>query len=68
MVALLLTSMALGVVARTVPQMQIFIISMPVNILLGFLFLGLSLNFCGAHLYKVFDEFGQVLFALIRLF
>ena len=66
-IALLLSSVALGLVARTVPQMQIFVVAMPLKILLGLLFLGLSLPFCASFLYNIFDQFGQSLFALIRL-
>jgi flagellar biosynthetic protein FliR len=42
-VALLLGTVAFGLVARTVPQMNIFVVSMPVNIAVGLLFFGLSL-------------------------
>jgi flagellar biosynthetic protein FliR len=44
MVALLATTVALGIMARTFPQMNIFMISMPLNIGVGFLILGLSLH------------------------
>jgi len=43
MVALLATSVVLGVMARSFPQMNIFVISMPLNIGIGFIILGLSL-------------------------
>ncbi len=43
MVALLATSVALGIMARAFPQMNIFMVSMPLNIGIGFLALGLSL-------------------------
>jgi flagellar biosynthesis protein FliR len=43
MVALLATTVILGVMARSFPQMNVFIISMPVNIGVGFVILGLSL-------------------------
>jgi flagellar biosynthetic protein FliR len=43
MVALLATSVVLGVMARSFPQMNIFMISMPLNIAVGFMVLGLSL-------------------------
>jgi flagellar biosynthetic protein FliR len=56
-VALLLTTVAFGLVARTVPQMNIFVVSMPVNIAVGLLFFGLSLP----HLTGYFgDLFGGV--------
>ena len=50
MVALLLATVAFGLVARTVPQMNIFIVSMPVNIAVGLLFFGLSLPHLTAYL------------------
>ncbi len=43
MVALLLTSVILGIMARAFPQMNIFMVSMPLNIGIGFVVLGLSL-------------------------
>lgn len=43
MVALLLTSVTLGIMARAFPQMNIFMVSMPLNIGIGFIVLGLTL-------------------------
>jgi len=43
MVTLLLTSVALGIMARAFPQMNIFMISFPLNIGIGFLVLGMTL-------------------------
>lgn len=43
MVALLATTVILGVMSRSFPQMNVFIISMPVNIGVGFVILGLSI-------------------------
>jgi len=43
MITLLLTDVALGIVARTVPQMNIFIVGFPLKIGVGFLVLGASL-------------------------
>ena len=42
-VALLATSVALGIVARSFPAMNVFMVSMPLNIGIGFLILGVSL-------------------------
>ena len=42
-VALLATSVALGIVARSFPAMNVFMVSMPLNIGIGFLILGISL-------------------------
>lgn len=43
MAALLFTNVAMGVIARTVPQMNIFIVSFPIQIGCGLIVLGLSL-------------------------
>jgi len=42
-VSLLATSVALGIVARSFPAMNVFMVSMPLNIGIGFLILGISL-------------------------
>ncbi len=44
MVSLLLATVALGVMARAFPQMNIFMISLPLNIGLGLLILGMTLT------------------------
>jgi flagellar biosynthetic protein FliR len=44
MVALLLTTVALGIMARVFPQMNVFMISMPLNIGLGLIILGATLT------------------------
>ncbi len=56
-VVLMVVTVAFGLVARTVPQMNIFIVSMPLNIGVGMLFLGLSLPHLAAY---VSDLFGGV--------
>jgi flagellar biosynthetic protein FliR len=65
MVALLLGTVAFGLVARTVPQMNIFVVSMPVNIAVGLLFFGLSLPHLAAYLGDLFS--GMARNALILL-
>jgi len=57
MVALLLTSVALGIMARAFPQMNIFMVSMPLNIGLGFMILGTTLTIF-FHVLEV--SFGQL--------
>lgn len=67
MVALLLTSVALGLIARTVPQMQIFIVAMPLKIILGLIFLGISLPYCSEFLKNAFVAMGAAIQGLLRL-
>jgi flagellar biosynthetic protein FliR len=68
MVSLLLTSAALGLVARAVPQMQIFVISMPVKIVVGLVFLSLSLPFCASFLEKAFHQLGRTIHWMLKMF
>lgn len=67
MVALLLTSVALGLVARTVPQMQIFIVAMPLKIILGLLFLGFSMPYIMHFLKGAFVKLGENIQGVIYL-
>lgn len=63
---MLLTSVAFGLVARTVPQMHIFIVAIPVKILIGLLFLGFSLPFLSLFLRKIFNGLGSDILLLLR--
>lgn len=65
-VALLLTTVAFGLVARTVPQMNIFVVSMPVNIAVGLLFFGLSLPHLTGYLGELFGGVARNSLALLR--
>ncbi len=66
-VALLLTSVAMGILARTVPQMNIFIVSFPLKIGVGMLVLGMSLPIFLMVFRKLFAQFQTDFLALIRL-
>lgn len=66
MVALLLGTVAFGLVARTVPQMNIFVVSMPVNIAVGLLFFGLSLPHLAAYLGDLFSGMARNALALLK--
>lgn len=57
MVALLLTTVALGIMARAFPQMNVFMISLPLNIGLGLITLGMTLTIF-FHVLEV--SFGQL--------
>lgn len=57
MVSLLLASVALGIMARAFPQMNIFMISLPLNIGIGFIVLGMTLMVF-MHVLEV--SFGQI--------
>lgn len=64
--ALLLSSVAFGLVARTVPQMNVFIVAMPLKIAVGLLFLGFSLPYFAAFVNALFRGFGKQIFMLLK--
>ena len=66
MAVMLLTSVAFGLVARTVPQMHIFIVAMPVKIAIGLVFLGFSLPIFSLFLKKIFADFGTDIILLFK--
>jgi flagellar biosynthetic protein FliR len=67
LVALLLTNIALGIIARMVPQMNIFFLSMPVNLGIGLLILSLALPYLSWGMRQWLGHLGRDLFLLIRL-
>ncbi len=64
--ALLLTSIAFGLIARTVPQMNILFVAMPLKIMIGLLFIGFSLPYLSAFLKTVFSNLGNTILLVIR--
>jgi flagellar biosynthetic protein FliR len=68
LVALLLTSIALGIVARTVPQMNVYFVAMPVSIAVGLIFMALSFPFVWLVLADRFADLGRTLLAVLRPF
>ena len=56
---LILTQVAMGVIAKMVPQINILITSFPVTIGLGMIFVGLSLELLVPYLRSLFDESGK---------
>jgi len=66
-VAMLLVSVALGLVARAVPQMNVFIVAMPLQILVGLAFIVLSLPDLASFLRNLFTTIGENFLAVLRL-
>lgn len=64
-VLLLLTSVGLGMVARTVPQINIFIVGFPLEIAVGLVAIGAALPFMGHFIAKAFADYGSVLEAML---
>jgi flagellar biosynthetic protein FliR len=68
MVALLLANAALGVLARTIPQLNVFVVGFPVNVGVGLLMLGASLPFTFRLLASRFGGLEPTLDSLVRGF
>ena len=66
-VVLILTSVAFGLLARTVPQMNIFIVAMPLKIAVGLAFVIFSLPYFRFFLIELFRDFSAQLNGVIRL-
>jgi len=59
MAIMILIQIALGIVARTIPQVNILINSFPLTIGLGLVFLGLSMELLFPYLKDLFEESGK---------
>jgi flagellar biosynthesis protein FliR len=68
LVALLLTDVALGILARTMPQMNIFVVGIPGKIAAGLFTLSISLPFYIAFIGGGFDEMYQNVYRLLAIF
>jgi flagellar biosynthetic protein FliR len=63
---LFLTQVAMGLIARTVPQVQVMILAFPLTIALGLVFLSLTLMLMGPYLVGEFAWFKDPLFHVLR--
>ncbi|MCK5681517.1 flagellar type III secretion system protein FliR [bacterium] len=66
MAALLLSDVSLGVVARTAPQMNIFIVGMPLKILLGMLLIAFTFTYLSTMLGGLFKLLFNDIMLLLR--
>lgn len=66
LIVVLLVNGALGVLARTIPQLNVFVVGFPVNVGVGLMVLGASLPFTFRFLAARFDDTGATLAALVR--
>ena len=64
-VALFLTNVALGVLAKAIPQMNVFMMSLPLTIAVGLLSLAASLQVLGYMLPKIFHQIQNDIATLI---
>jgi len=67
LVALFLSNLCLGIVARTVPQVNILMIGFPLNIALGMILLGVTLNNLSPFLAGLIRRMGSVLMGVLRI-
>lgn len=65
--AMFLTNVALGLIARSVPQMNVFVVGMPVKLALGAAVIAVSLPLYVSMLAGAFDGLSRTLAALLRL-
>jgi flagellar biosynthetic protein FliR len=64
---MLMVSVGLGLVARTVPQIHIFIVAMPLKILIGLIFMVIVGPYLTAYLIDLFSSYQVTLFDLIKI-
>jgi flagellar biosynthetic protein FliR len=64
--AMLLTSIAFGLVARAVTQMNVFIVAMPLKIGVGLFFIAVSLPYLSSFLKTVFSQLGHTIMLLLK--
>jgi flagellar biosynthetic protein FliR len=67
MIALFLSNLCLGIVARTVPQVNILMIGFPINIGLGLILFGLILGMLAPFLTTMTRGMGEVMMSMFRL-
>jgi flagellar biosynthetic protein FliR len=61
MAVLLFTQIAMGILAKAVPQVNILMTSFPITICVGLVFLGFSLDFFLPYFRSLFEETGKEL-------
>jgi len=68
LVAVVLTDMALGILARTMPQMNIFVVGVPGKIIVGIFVLSIGLPFYIFFLEMAFDGMYKNIFRILSFF
>lgn len=67
MVALLITDVALGLIARVAPQMNVFLVGFPLKIGVGLFVLTMTVSYFPYIFGKLFDQFQRDVLLIIRL-
>ena len=66
MIALFLSNLCLGIVARTVPQLNILMVGFPLNIGMGLILFGLVISNLSPFMTDIMRKIGQTLIGMIR--
>jgi flagellar biosynthetic protein FliR len=66
-VAVLVTNMALNIVSRTVPQMNILVVGFPVTLSMGFLLMAMSMGLFGLLIVGVFQGLDEKVSSLLEI-
>jgi flagellar biosynthetic protein FliR len=64
--ALLIANLAMGVLARVAPQLNIFAVGFPVTLTVGFIVLMFSIPYFGAAMERLFDQSFRAMAAVLR--
>lgn len=65
-ILLLLSSFSLGFMSRIFPQLNVFLLSFPLNITISFIVIGLTLNMTVIILSREFDELGKRILSMLQ--
>ncbi|MBQ9629558.1 MAG: flagellar biosynthetic protein FliR, partial [Synergistaceae bacterium] len=65
--ALVLSDIGLGFLARTVPQMNIFVVGLPVKVMLGFMVLAAVMPLIMNVVYTQFEHWLEFALSVLRL-
>jgi hypothetical protein len=57
-IVMLLLDVGLAIAARTMPQMNIFIVAMPLKVLVGLFTLAVSMRYLAPALFRVYESIG----------
>ncbi len=66
-IALFITQVVFGLIARTMPQINIMIVAFPLNIAVGFLVLGAAFTFATNALITYYNEAFKYIYAIIKV-
>jgi flagellar biosynthetic protein FliR len=66
MAALLLADLSLAIIARSVPQLNVFVVGMPAKLVVGFAMLAITVPMTAMLMARLFEEVGNSTVPLLR--